>query len=170
MAKCECGCDLEAGIASKDRPERGYKKGDSRRFIRGHYKRATGTRTGRPITSAKSLYRRIGVGKGETKPEHILIAERVLGKTLPHGVQVHHVNEIRLDNNHKNLVICESAAYHKLLHKRQDALNACGHADWIKCRFCKQYDDPANPNMRNGKGGNHHLECFRKYKTDRREK
>lgn len=50
--------------------------------------------------------------------EHILVASDVLGKLLPPGAVVHHINEDRSDNRHSNLVICQDDAYHKLLHKR----------------------------------------------------
>lgn len=78
------------------------------------------------------------------KYEHIEVAERALGKPLPGGAQVHHVNEIKTDNRGCNLVICPSRAYHILLHYRTKAYDACGHADWCKCTYCKQYDDPNN--------------------------
>jgi hypothetical protein len=50
--------------------------------------------------------------------EHILVAERALGKQLPPAAVVHHVNEQRRDNRNCNLVICENQAYHALLHAR----------------------------------------------------
>jgi hypothetical protein len=70
-------------------------------------------------------------------PEHILIAEKALKKflKLPHVVH-HHTPE--------QLVICEDQAYHMLLHQRQRAYEACGHANWQRCYFCKTYDDPMN--------------------------
>lgn len=92
-------------------------------------------------------YRAITVKVGEgfrPRYEHILIAEQVLGKPLPKGAEVHHVNEIRSDNRHNNLVICPNHAYHQLLHRRTRAYDACGHADWLKCYICKKYDDPNN--------------------------
>lgn len=69
--------------------------------------------------------------------EHVYLAEKALGKTLPKGSQVHHFD------NHQ-LVICQDISYHKLLHRRQKAYEACGHANWRKCWICKKYDDPKN--------------------------
>lgn len=72
--------------------------------------------------------------------EHIVIAEKALGRTLPIGAEVHHIDYNRGENKNTNLVICQDHKYHALLHQRTDALRACGHADWLKCRFCKKYD------------------------------
>lgn len=94
---------------------------------------------------------------GIAKFEHVLIAERVLGRPLPNGVVVHHVNEMRTDNRQENLVVC-TLEYHALIHKRMRALAACGNANWLKCPHCKQYDDPGNllPSGR-------HRDCQRRY-------
>jgi hypothetical protein len=56
--------------------------------------------------------------------EHVLVAERALGKFLPPGAMVHHVNEVKADNRGANLVICENHAYHQLLHRRMRKLEA----------------------------------------------
>jgi hypothetical protein len=97
--------------------------------------------------------------------EHILIAERALGKRLPPGAQVHHVDRDRSNNANTNLVICPDAAYHRLLHRRQAAIDACGNAEWRKCTCCKQHDDPARMYVR-GKAA-YHRACFNAQRSKR---
>ena len=76
--------------------------------------------------------------------EHVIVAEKVLGKPLPPKARLHHVDGNRTNNAPGNLVICQDQAYHMLLHRRQRALEACGHAAWRLCAICKEYDDPQN--------------------------
>lgn len=102
---------------------------------------------------------------GVARFEHIEIAERTLGKPLPPHAIVHHADGNKLNNAPTNLVICPDAAYHRLLHRRMDALAACGHPDWRRCWVCKQYDDPTrlyiSPNGMNV----HHRHCLKKGST-----
>lgn len=75
------------------------------------------------------------------KMEHVELAERALGKPLPLKAVVHHVNEKKSDNYTPfNLVVCPDQAYHKLLHRRRDALLACGNANAHRCKMCGSYD------------------------------
>lgn len=84
-----------------------------------------------------------GRGNRTRKYAHIIVAENALGKPLPKGVQVHHVDGNPSNNDARNLIICPTDAYHKMIHQRTRAFDACGHADWRKCHFCEQYDDPS---------------------------
>lgn len=66
---------------------------------------------------------------------HVRVAEGALGKRLPKGACVHHVNEDRYDNRPSNLVICQDAAYHNLLHVRARVVRAGGDPDAMRICF-----------------------------------
>lgn len=102
---------------------------------------------------------------GIQRSEHVQIVERVLGRSLPKGAEIHHVNEKRNDNRNCNLVVCPSSAYHRLLHQRTRAYNACGHANWLKCKICKQYSAPDQIITRKD-AGNFHRDCFNRYNRE----
>lgn len=74
--------------------------------------------------------------------QHILVAEKALGKKLPPGAVVHHVDGDPANNAPDNLVVCPDQAYHMLLHVRQRAFDACGNAAYKKCMNCGRWDDP----------------------------
>lgn len=48
-------------------------------------------------------------------PEHIVVAERALGRALKKGEIVHHINCDQTDNRNSNLLVC-TRAYHAWLH------------------------------------------------------
>lgn len=101
--------------------------------------------------------------------EHILVCEKALGKLLPPGAIPHHVDGDRSNNKNSNLVLCQDQAYHNLLHQRQRALEACGHANWRKCWICKQYDAPQKLIIRKNSGA-FHRNCHAEYGKFRRQK
>lgn len=105
-----------------------------------HYKKKNSHGEG---TTEKTGYRRF-LKNGVFKREHVLVAEKALGKKLPYAAVVHHVNYDKGDNNPSNLIICQDEKYHSLLYIRTDALNACGNSNYRKCTFCKQFDDTRN--------------------------
>ena len=58
--------------------------------------------------------------------EHILIAERALGRRLKKGEVVHHINCEKTDNRNQNLMIC-TQSYHKFIEDRMARLYAQEH-------------------------------------------
>ena len=129
------------------------------------------------MTQSTGKYRKRGTGSirlgylahtrnGVTQAEHIVIAERALGKPMPAGAVVHHADGNKLNNAPTNLVICPNQAYHRLLHRRMAAMQACGDPNWRKCWVCKQYDDPARLYISpNGQNINHRACVQHKEKT-----
>ena len=72
---------------------------------------------------------------------HRRIAEAALGKPLPEGAVVHHVDEDKKNNANSNLVICPSAAYHALLHVRMKVMDNGGDPDKDKwCSYHKKVE------------------------------
>lgn len=105
--------------------------------------------------------------------EHVLIAERALGKALPAGAEVHHVNEDRADNRRGNLVVCQDRAYHLLLHWRAAAI-ARGERIGItkRCRACgelKPVAEYARDHRRTDGRYTSCRRCWNAYAAGRRE-
>jgi hypothetical protein len=98
---------------------------------------------------------------------HVLVVEAVLGKPLDPKHPIHHVDQNRANNHPTNLVVCEDQAYHLLLHRRKRALEECGHADWLRCPYCKTHDDPANMYVRPNGSGGHHRACVNRVQRER---
>lgn len=109
---------------------------------------------------------------GKKVMQHTVIATQALGKPMPPGAVVHHIDQNPSNNHPSNLVICPNEAYHKLLHQRQRAFDASGHYHWRRCTLCKQYDDPANDMWISRKKA-HHRACDNAraaaYKAQRKE-
>lgn len=106
-------------------------------------------------------YRRLSVNGIKVK-EHAAIAEKALGKPLPKGAVIHHVNGDKLDNRPENLVICPDEKYHHLLHTRTNAIDAGYPANYRKCKYCKEYDNP-DLLIITTNAAPHHKECISKY-------
>lgn len=103
--------------------------------------------------------------------EHILVVEKALGHYLPRGAQVHHVNSVRDDNRNENLVACQNRSYHRLIHIRKRALEACGNPDYRSCANCGQYDDLRNMVRQSlRKTSFTHLECRKRRWSAYRER
>lgn len=69
--------------------------------------------------------------------KHIVIAELAFGGPLPGGLVVHHADGNRTNNANSNLVICENADYHRLIHYRLKILQVGGNPTTDRvCRDC----------------------------------
>jgi len=153
LGLCQCGCGQKTSIAKQNHTRWGWTKGQPVKCIRGHRPQNYIGLNNPNWKGGKRLHPDgyVLIWKPDHPRanknyvmEHILITEEVLGKLLPEGAVVHHVNENRSDNRKENLVICKNNAYHQLLHQRMRAFRACGHASWRKCPYCKEYDDTEN--------------------------
>jgi hypothetical protein len=85
----------------------------------------------RDRTVTKFGYRRLAVGRGRQRFEHVLVWEAHYGP-VPPGMEVHHRNENKLDNRIENLVVLTRLS-HKRIH------SGCVYRDgdwWKRCRRC----------------------------------
>jgi hypothetical protein len=162
---CQCGCGRKTKIAYRDCKKSGWVKGEPIRFIKGHHMRGENhPRWKGGITTDGKYVMRLVPGHPKANKtgqvrEHILVAEKALGKPLPPKAVVHH-------HTPKQLVVCQDHAYHMLLHQRMRALKACGHASWRKCQFCKQHDRPESVHI-TPDGHVYHTTCSNSYSLDR---
>ncbi len=92
------------------------------------------------IKEDKVWYRKAYDSGGNRINLHQKIVEDVLGKKLPKGAQIHHVDGNKHNNDNTNLVVCPNQQYHHLLHTRQRVLDAGYNPDTHKyCSDCKAY-------------------------------
>lgn len=174
LGKCACGCGSDTKIATENRYDRGCSKGRPMKFIKNHHTR------GQLNYKWRNGKKSINNGKYETIKcenhyhadnrgyvrEHILVAEKALGKPLPHKAVIHHIDGDGLNNQNHNLVICQNNKYHLLIEQRTRAYKECQHANWRKCPYCKEYDDPHNMiNTSNGRQF-YHPKCRNNYKRN----
>lgn len=172
---CQCGCGKLTPIAAYNDKRFGIVKGKPNRFINGHSLRLKPQWKGGRFLRKGYFYSQSPnhprADKDGYVPEHVLVAEKAVGNYLPSTVVIHHINGNPGDNSPKNLVVCNDENYHKILHMRQRAFLACGHAHWRKCPYCKGWDDPANMYVpKKPRQSPRHLNCVRKYNNSRKER
>lgn len=157
---CQCGCGEKTTVVC----------GVPRKFIHNHHcfgENNSSWNNGRTVSNGYVLIKQPDHPKANINGfvhEHIIMAEKALGKPLPPKAQVHHHGP----KANQCLVICQDTAYHQLIEKRTRAYNACGNANWLKCVHCKKYDEPHKLVVH----GRHiaHAECDRNYGRAFREK
>lgn len=104
---------------------------------------------------------------GKDQLEHKAVVEKALGKPLPKGSVIHHIDGNRLNNSSNNLVVCQSHGYHSMLHRRMRAFKATGNANNRFCECCKKYDELKN--LKKGTGSTYyHNSCKVAYNKQRR--
>ena len=101
---------------------------------------------------------------------HALVIESIIPGVFDpkKGHETHHVDGDNTNNAPTNLVVCDSRAYHKLLHLRVDALRACGDVHKRRCYICKKYDFIENLTY-NVSGTYRHKRCVMLDQRRRRE-
>lgn len=170
---CECGCGGWVPAATRTRLGRGYRKGEPMRFLRGHHTRGEANHNwcGGRVVNHGYVYilapEHPNAGVNGYVAEHVMIAAAALGRAVPKAAEVHHANRVRDDNRPENLVLCPSRAYHKLIHRRMNALRECGHADWRRCAHCGKLDAPEVLHHIPSGLKVYHLECNRAYQRNR---
>lgn len=134
---------------------RGYCQNHYRVFMR----RGTATppETERKVHVATGGYLFKTINK-KTVYLHIEAAEKALGKPLPSGAEVHHINLNQADNRNANLVICKDHEYHSLLHMRTEALAVAGNPNFRICCVCQLFDAPSA--MRSSGNRMYHAKCM----------
>ena len=169
MSLCLCGCGKETWVANRNDSRYGWQKGISVRYVRGHGQKLNRHHSWNGgMTHDNRNHILIRMPKHPRSnpsgyvPEHILLAEKAYGKPLPPKAVVHHADSVGDNNQQNNLVICEDQGFHLVLHRRRRAFLACGHANWRKCKYCKQYDAPENLYIRHS--GAHHQTCSNAYR------
>lgn len=127
---CECGCGQPTRLAPVNDASKGWVKGWPLRYLKGHgfRRQPNGAenhnwRGGRHIDPQG--YAVINTGPRQRRREHVVMAEKALGRPLkfispghPDNEVVHHIYGDRADNHGEfKLLIC-THAYHTALHDR----------------------------------------------------
>lgn len=163
---CQCGCGQKTKAAQRTDYKKGWVRGEPNKFVLGH-----NSLRGKSKEYLRSFFpEHDKANKWGYAREHLIRAERTLGKPLPKKAVIHHVNGTKMGGP---LVICQDLAYHNLIHQRIRAFKISGHPDWRKCVICKEYDSPGNLLIYIGKCNRaYHPICKRTYEKiakDRRK-
>jgi hypothetical protein len=163
---CQCGCGEQTRIAPVNDKSKGWTKGVPVSYVKGHSAKSLSKsgsdshnwKGGR--TNSSHGYVVVTDESGEKIYEHILVAQRILGRVLRffgvgdgNNEVVHHIDGDKKNNAPKNLLIC-THAYHVALHARLELSEAwpeflkrlkhpngtsrVGESGYKGVRFCKK--------------------------------
>jgi len=176
---CQCGCGRKTNLAKKTYASEGIRKGEPRSYLPGHNPRETygaiGKLNGRwndGKTKNKGYILVMNPDHPRANPngyvlEHLLAMEKHLGRPILPTEAVHHIDGNKANNAIENLQLFETWGKHLSFHARLRAFQATGHWDWVKCKFCKQYDAPTNMFVSKVNNNNYHRACCRKYEREK---
>lgn len=164
---CRCECGQPVALAKQTIRKFGMVKGEPLKFLPHHsLKGAAHHKFNNYRSTTSSGYRTCYLPahpRADKKGyvlEHVLLVGKIMRSPINSPHCIHHVNGNRADNRPGNLVLCEDQEYHLLLHTRQRALEACGHADWLKCPYCKQHSPPDELWISPDGKQRHHRSCI----------
>jgi hypothetical protein len=76
-----------------------------------------------------------------------------------------------------DMPVAPQSPYHMFIEQRTRAFLACGHANWLRCPYCKKHDAPEHLMIKERKGKNrsgqfryYHKECARQFTEDWRKR
>jgi len=75
---------------------------------------------GKNVSKAGYVMLHVGHGK-KNRAEHLVVAEKVLGRKLKKGECIHHIDGDKENNMNNNLLICD-LSYHQCLHGKMSYL------------------------------------------------
>ncbi|MBA4707544.1 HNH endonuclease signature motif containing protein [Aquitalea aquatica] len=125
---CMCGCGQHTQLASKNDRSKGWVRGVPLKYLKGHNVVVNAhANTARAIGNkylSSHGYVRVTLGSGLREYEHILVAEKALGRKLrnfgrgnPNTEVVHHIDGNKTNNAPSNLLVC-THRYRTELHHR----------------------------------------------------